>query len=271
MCWVNVSEMEQKVIFENSKGQKLIGILDVPDNIENMQPCPAVIVAHGFKGFKEQPHMDICAKELCKAGFVTLRFDSSNGIGESDGDIFDCDLTGFIDDVKCALDFLTTLSYVDNRRIGLTGHSFGGQAIIITASQDKRVKAIVPQCAVFLPEFSHSLNENPEEWKREGYKIFKSKSTGRELKVSYHFYEDRMNYPGEKMKRIASSIEVPTMIIHSENDEAVPLKTAHALFEILTCEKEIHIIKGAPHTFKEPAHLEQVASFVVEWFNKHLK
>jgi len=263
--------MEQKVLFRNSKAQKIVGLLDIPDNIDRMQPCPAVLVLHGFKGLKEQPHIDVCAKELCKAGFVALRFDSSNGLGESDGDIFDCDLTGFVDDAKCALDFLQTLRYVDKQRIGMTGHSFGGQVTIIMAANDARVKTAVPQCAVFLPEFSHSLNEDSDGWKKKGYKIFQSKTTGKEFKLSYHFYEDRMNYPGKKMKRLAAAIKVPTMVIHSENDEAVPVETAHKLFETLRCEKELHIIKGAPHTFKEPEHLKEIASLTVNWFSKHLK
>ncbi|MBW2997323.1 prolyl oligopeptidase family serine peptidase [Candidatus Woesearchaeota archaeon] len=261
----------QRIIFKNTKNQKLIGLLDVPNNIDSIKPCPAVIVAHGFKGFKEQPHMEICAKELSKAGFVAFRFDSSNGIGESDGDLSDCDLTGYLDDMKCALDFLETLDYVDTGRLGITGHSFGGQALLIVAARDERVKAIIPQCAVFLPSYSKSLKDEDGEWKKKGYRVFKSRSKGGEYKVSYHFYEDRMKYPDEWMKEIVGIIKVPTRIIHSENDEAVPLHSAHTLLELLNCEKDLHIIKGAEHTYREKQQLEEVATLVVEWFEKHLK
>jgi dienelactone hydrolase len=268
--WGVVGNMQQKVMFKNSKGQKLIGILDVPDDIESIQPCPAVIVAHGFTGFKEQPHIEKCAKELCGVGFVALRFDSSNGVGESDGDIFDCDLTGYLDDMTCALDFLETLSYVDNERLGLTGHSFGGQATLITAATDARVKAIVSQSGTFIAERSKTLT-GAEEWKKRGYKLFPKTKRETEFKVSYHFCEDRFQYPGDRMRQIAASIKVPTMIIHSENDGSVPLDTGYELFDTLNCEKDMHVIKGAPHTFREQKHIDEVAGLVVEWFSRYLK
>lgn len=259
--------MQQDVIFHNSKKQKIVGNIHIPSGDG---PFPAVIVAHGFKGFKDQPHIVSCANALCKAGFVALRFDTSNGIGESDGDVFDCDMTGYLDDLRCALDFLETRDYVDPSRIGLTGHSFGGQAVLITAARDRRVKVIVPQCATFQSGKSRLLVDK-DKWKAQGYRLFESSSKGIMFKVSYHFLEDRLKYDDNMMSDLARKISIPTRVIQSEKDESVPLESGRHLYETLNCEKDLRIIKGAPHTWKDPVQIQEVASLTVDWFEKHLK
>lgn len=44
--------MKQAVQFY-SEGEKIVGDLYVPDKMEKRQPCPAVILCHGFAGIKE--------------------------------------------------------------------------------------------------------------------------------------------------------------------------------------------------------------------------
>ncbi len=259
--------MEKDVSFKNGKNQKIVGNLHVPSG---KGLFPAVIILHGFKGFKDQQHIKLCAGALCDGGFVAFRFDSSNGVGESDGDIFDADMTGYLDDIQCALEYLEGIDVVDNSRIGLTGHSFGGQALLITAARDERIKVIVPQCATFQFGQSRLLNDL-EVWKTQGYKVFSSTSKRREFKVGYHFIEDRLNYDDNFMVELVKGISIPTRVIQSENDESVSLESGKHLFETLTCEKDMHIIKDAPHTWRDPVQLEEVASLVTGWFEKHLK
>jgi alpha/beta superfamily hydrolase len=46
------------------------------------------------------------------------------------------------DDLRAALDFLSTLREIDSRRIGLAGYSFGGMVANSVAMRDKRVKQL---------------------------------------------------------------------------------------------------------------------------------
>ena len=50
---------EEKVWFENSKGQKLCGFLHTP---EGTGPFPAVVLVHGFGGVLTKQKIYICAK-----------------------------------------------------------------------------------------------------------------------------------------------------------------------------------------------------------------
>jgi carboxymethylenebutenolidase len=47
------------------------------------------------------------------------------------------------DDTLAALSFLKTLPRVDPRRIGLVGHSFGGQLTLLAAERDQNLRAAV--------------------------------------------------------------------------------------------------------------------------------
>lgn len=59
----------KKVSFYNKKGQKLVGILDMP---KNKNP-PIVIMLHGLNGHKTYyEFMNHLAKELPKHGFAVL-------------------------------------------------------------------------------------------------------------------------------------------------------------------------------------------------------
>jgi dienelactone hydrolase len=266
----DVTEMvlQKNVFFNNHEGKKIAGVLDLPDGDGHF---PAVVIVHGFKGFKEQAHLAAIANALANAGIVALRFDVSNGLGESDGDPFDFKFSEFLDDTTSALDFLQTLSYVDKSHIGMTGHSLGGQVTLILAAKDGRVKAIVPMCSVFIPGTTSSLVDPDGSWKKNGHKEFTSKTLGRTFKMSYKFHEDWSKYDAPEMKRIVTHIKVPTRVIQSGNDESVPLDTSHQLRESLNCEKELCVIKGAPHTFTETTQIEEVSTLVVDWFEKHLK
>jgi dienelactone hydrolase len=53
-----------------------------------------------------------------------------------------------VDDVYSAIDFVTTLPYVDNERIGVTGICAGGGYAAKASSIDRRVKAVATASAV---------------------------------------------------------------------------------------------------------------------------
>ncbi len=57
-----------------------------------------------------------------------------------------CLQTKYLHDLVCALDLLTDLADVDSRRIGVIGHSLGGQEALWLTWYDNRVRAAVSSC-----------------------------------------------------------------------------------------------------------------------------
>jgi fermentation-respiration switch protein FrsA (DUF1100 family) len=129
-----------KVSFPNQLA-KMSGTLFVPANIEKGKRYPAIPVAHPFGGVKEQT-AGIYARKMAEKGYVTLAFDASHQ-GESEGYPRDTESPSErMEDIRCAIDYLTTLPIVDHDRIGIMGVCAGGHYAMGVAPTEMRAKAI---------------------------------------------------------------------------------------------------------------------------------
>lgn len=137
----NENVMNRKVTFMNRYGVTLVGDLYIPKT-KGKAKMPAIVVAGPFGAVKEQVS-GLYAQQMAEYGFVTLAFDPSF-TGESGGRIRDVASPDInTEDFSAAVDYLTTLPYVDANKIGVLGIcGFGGFALN-AASMDTRIKATV--------------------------------------------------------------------------------------------------------------------------------
>lgn len=113
-------------------------------------PWPAIVMAHGFSGVKEQ-RLDWFARAFCDAGFAVLVFDFPN-LGASDGELRgDIDPAVQIDAYKAAITRLAEVDGVDSGRIGIWGSSYSGGHSLVVAAEDRRVKCVVAQVPYVRP------------------------------------------------------------------------------------------------------------------------
>jgi ABC-2 type transport system ATP-binding protein len=109
-------------------------------------PAPAVVLAHGFGGSKDDETTDALA--LARRGYVALTY-SARGFGRSGGQISLDSPDYEVRDAQRLIDLLGARSDVvhdgpDDPRVGFTGGSYGGALSLLVAGQDRRVDAIVP-------------------------------------------------------------------------------------------------------------------------------
>ena len=76
--------METPVSFK-SDGLTLAGVLHKPDDMQDGERRPGVLVLHGFGGNKDGDTHENEARAYCDWGYVVLRFDY-RGCGESEGE-----------------------------------------------------------------------------------------------------------------------------------------------------------------------------------------
>lgn len=135
-----MASSQQHVTFEN-RGTSIAGILHVPEGFDESGSYAAITVATPGSSVKEQIGA-IYGERLAARGFLVLTFDPSYQ-GESGGEPRDLeDPAVRVEDIRCAVDHLMTLPFVDEERVGLLGICAGGGYAVNAALTDHRFKAI---------------------------------------------------------------------------------------------------------------------------------
>jgi uncharacterized protein len=136
----------EEVSFENTKDKiKLAGTYTYPNT---KKPFPVVVLISGSgpqnRNSEILDHQSfwVIADYLTRNGIAVLRFDE-RGIGKSEGNFANATSYDFATDVEAAIAYLKTKKGVDNKKIGLIGHSEGGMIAPIVASKDKSISFIV--------------------------------------------------------------------------------------------------------------------------------
>ena len=129
----------KKVTFKKL-GLNIAGLLFLPNNFDEKNQYPAIVVTHPGGGVKEQCS-SLYAWNLAKNGYIALAFDASHQ-GESEGlPRYLEDPTSRVEDIRSAVDFLVSLNYVDENKIGAMGICAGAGYTMNAIQTDLRIKA----------------------------------------------------------------------------------------------------------------------------------
>lgn len=230
--------MIKEVSFENSRGQKLAGILSIPDKEGKF---PGLIRLHGFISNKEGSSKDI--QERLSHEFVSLMIDY-HGHGESEGNFEDFTVSGALDDAQTALNYLLDLDKVDPEKIVVMGSSLGGMLSLLLAARDSRVKLAVVCCPVVDFKEVFSKHQDIGLWREQGW----VEALGVEgLKIKYNFFEDGCKFD---VYSEAEKIECPVLVISGNKDTYIPVEHLEKLMQHLK-NGRLEIVEGADHGFTE--------------------
>ncbi|WP_339321773.1 alpha/beta hydrolase [Paenibacillus sp. FSL W8-0194] len=132
--------MRKSVTFKNGT-INIAGHLYLPEGFNENEKYPAIVTVHPGSSCKDQTS-GLYAGKLAELGYVTLAFDASYQ-GESGGEPrYIEEPAARVEDVRCAVDYLTTLNYVDENRIGVLGVCAGGAYAVNAAMTERRIKAV---------------------------------------------------------------------------------------------------------------------------------
>lgn len=132
--------MQKSVQFKH-KDWDVAAIMHLPQDFDDTQKYAAIVCVHPGSSVKEQT-AGLYAAQLAQGGFVALVFDASFQ-GESGGTPrYLEDPASRVEDIRCAVDYLTTCSFVDVERIGILGVCAGGGYAANAALTEKRIKAV---------------------------------------------------------------------------------------------------------------------------------
>lgn len=252
-----------KAVEIKSKNLTLRGMLHIPQNLS--KKIPIVVIFHGFCGNKMGPHFMFVklSRELERLGIASLRFDFA-GTGESDGDFIDMTLTKELEDANNILDYVKSLDFIDNDKIGVFGFSMGG-AISSILSGDR--KDDVSTLCLLAPAGNmhevilsdYYIGKSYKDFIRDGYFDVEGLLVGRE------FVEDVRNL---RIYERAKAYDKQVLIIHGDKDEVVALSASEKYIDIYGETSELKIIQGANHTFDKKEWEDEVIESVAGYFSE---
>ena len=255
----------RRVPFEASRAEGLVLRGDVRIPIDGESPggesagSRAIVVCHGFKGFKDWgffPYLADRLASLTRAVVVSFNF-SGSGVGP-DLENF-TDLEGFarntftreVEDLEVVLNGLRAgrlgnLDLEPPTSVGVIGHSRGAAAAILVGARRPEVRAVVTWAgigSVFRYEdwFAESLGDG------DVMEVLNAR-TGQRLPLYRDVLDDLLaNRDTLDMEAAAGRLGSALLIVHGTADEAVPVGEAHALHRAADS-AELAIIEGAGHT-----------------------
>ena len=245
-----------KLFIKNRKGQKICVLIDKTENQKGL-----VFLMHGLSGNKDQAHIQTFSKVFLDNNYTVIRFDTTNTFGESEGNYEDATVTNYYEDLEDVINWVKTQEFYQEPFV-LVGHSMGGMCVTLFAQKfPEKIKALAPISTTISGELSVKRDpEKMKKWKKTGWHIEKTPTRGIVTKLPWSHMEDRMKYD---ILTEAEKLDIPVLIIVGEKDRHPEYQKL--LFDKLSGRKELHIINGAPHDFKEDKHLTEVSHIFDKW------
>jgi pimeloyl-ACP methyl ester carboxylesterase len=248
--------MNRKIYFQNSEGHKLCGILSDPSGDMNRS---MIVLSHGLSTSKDGRTCVRLEAILNRLAFSTFRFDFF-GHGESEGIFANITISEAVDDVQCAIRFVKDAGY---KRIGLVGSSFGGMASILTAGQSEGLFALAlksPVSDYLALLIARNHGQDIDAWRQAGYILVETPDEKKE-RLNYSFLADAEKTRGYAF---AANIKAPTLIVHGDRDEIVPLAQSLKIAELIP-DCRLEVIRGADHVYSDPEHFEIMLKLISDF------
>lgn len=205
--------------FKNTKGYTLSAIYE-----GTKENAPVVVYCHGYGSGKDGESSADLSQKLVASGLSVYRFDFT-GCGQSEGKLSELTPDQGQDDLKSAV------ANLGKENFALFGSSFGGYTSLIFASTNPvlalGLKAPVSNYPAVMKKKGNEKENKALDFTQEAYK--------------YDIY------------KLAKNIKAPTLIVHGNNDDDVPLAQSQKLLESLSGEKKLSIIPGGTHQMRGAA------------------
>lgn len=252
----------EKIKIQNRKGQHVVVVVE-----ESKAAQGLVFVMHGLGGYKEQKQVRTIAEAFVEQAYTVVTFDTTNTFGESDGRLDDATVTNYLEDLEDVINWASTQSWYKEPFV-LVGHSLGGISVTTYAERyPEKIKALSPVSSVISGQ--HSIGNNPErarKWKETGYEEKKSNSRPwLTAQIPWSHMEDRLKY---NVLEKTHQLTMPVLIVVGSADDITPVHQQRVFFDTIPGIKELHVIGGASHTFKDENHLRQLKDIFTHWIQQ---
>lgn len=247
---------------------------------------PAVLIVHGFKGFKDFALLAPMGDRLARAGFTAVNLSVSGSGVNADGDFVHLDrfrrntYTRELADIEAVIDGIHAGAFgvTPPTSLGMIGHSRGGGVALCVARETPAIDALVTWAAI-----STIVRYTPAEvelWRRLRSINTQNTRTGQALPMDFEIVEDALAHADRfDIERAARTFDRPWLLVHGLADETVPVAEGRALAACATGrDVESLFIPGATHSFGgkhpwlgETPESDALFSATVQFLSRHLR
>lgn len=253
----------QLVRYASRDGTVISAFLWMPSNLKKGENAPAVLRPHGGPTGQVTDAFDRISAALASRGYVVLapNFRGSTGYGRAFLEANQKDLGGGdLEDVAAGARFLIDSGFVDPKRVGITGGSYGGYMTLM------------------------ALTKMPDLWAAgvDMFGIVNWRSMWEHGTLANRRYQSTLI--GEPDKDAAAydrasplnhldRLRAPLLVLHGQNDPIVPVTEAQQVVDGLRGKGgviEAHIYPEEGHGFVRRENQMDSIDRIITWFDRHM-
>ena len=258
-----LGEVESYTFISNDNKYEVEAFLTKPVGWKAEGKYPLIVTIHGGPHGQQGPGFNLKNQVYAAHGLATLmvNYRGSTGYGQKFADAVFGDQNG-----NEAQDVLYALSaamrrnlWIDRDRLGVEGGSYGGQLSAWLITQTNIFKAAIPAAAIInLVSYNYMTYYNQYEQMEFG--IFPHQGNLMDIL-----------WERSALKHVAKA-HTPTMLLHGENDNDVPIAEAEQFYIALKDVGVEAVMVRYPregHGLREPKHLVDATDRSIAWYEKH--
>jgi dipeptidyl aminopeptidase/acylaminoacyl peptidase len=254
----------QVVHYRSFDGKLISALLWIPVNLKRDDSNPAIVLPHGGPTGQTEDRWSPLIAALVSRGYVCIapnvRGSTGYGIAFQKANYQDLG-GGDLQDEVYAARFLQATGYVDRKKIGITGGSYGGFMTLMAIGRTPDEWAAGVELFGIINWMTMLQHEDPQ------LQQYEKSLLGDPVK-------DRHAYDAASPITYLHNVRAPLLVLQGDNDPRVPREEAEQVVDILTKDGKtvaVHYYANEGHGFAKRENRIDSAQRTVEWFDKYLK
>ncbi|HWD67579.1 MAG TPA: S9 family peptidase, partial [Caulobacteraceae bacterium] len=254
----------QIVHYRSADGTVISAILWMPFNLRRDGHAPGVVLPHGGPTGQTIDTFNRIALAFASRGYVTLAPNprGSTGYGRAFEEGNRKDLGGGdLEDEVAGAKLLAATGYVDARRIGITGGSYGGYMTLMAVSKTPNVWAAGAEWYGIIDWAHMYVTEAPP------LQAYQRGLIGDPV-------QDAAVYKASSPMTYMHQTSAPLLVLQGDNDIRVPKSQAEEVVSTLRADGravDAHFYPNEGHGFAKRENQIDALERTIAWFDKYLK
>jgi dipeptidyl aminopeptidase/acylaminoacyl peptidase len=236
----------------------------MPYNLKRDGSNPALVIPHGGPTEQVLDYWNPDVAALASRGYICIapNFRGSTGYGiEFQKSNFQDLGGGDLQDVVYAAEFLKATAYVDAKKIGITGSSYGGFMTLMAIGKTPDRWASGVELSGWVNWFTWLQHSDP---------ITKQGA----IALMGDPEKDRKAYEAASPISYIQNAKAPLLVLQGDNDSGVPKEEAEQVVDVLKKQRktvEVHYYPNEGHGLEKRENQIDAIRRTVAWFNRYLK